>query len=270
MPELPEVQTVLNGFAEAIQGKSINALECYYPGTVVLDPQIGADVWPAQMIGYQRRGKYMLVHLSGGHSLIIHLRMTGKLVFAASSDEALLHERARFYLAGNEVVHFIDPRTFGKIVLCRTDNLDKYMPRLGLEPLEKEFNAKSLQAALANKKAPIKTVLLDQRVIAGLGNIYVCEILYHAGIMPDVPAGKLLLPGIKLIVKHTISVLNQAIMMGGTSVSDFRRIDDKSGEFQNFLAVYQKERCPKGHEVMRVKMAGRGSFYCPVCQNKQS
>ena len=254
MPELPEVQTVLNGFAEAIQGKSINALECYYPGTVVLDPQIGADVWPAQMIGYQRRGKYMLVHLSGGHSLIIHLRMTGKLVFAASSDEALLHERARFYLAGNEVVHFIDPRTFGKIVLCRTDNLDKYMPRLGLEPL----------------KAPIKTVLLDQRVIAGLGNIYVCEILYHAGIMPDVPAGKLLLPGIKLIVKHTISVLNQAIMMGGTSVSDFRRIDDKSGEFQNFLAVYQKERCPKGHEVMRVKMAGRGSFYCPVCQNKQS
>ncbi|MDD2229706.1 MAG: bifunctional DNA-formamidopyrimidine glycosylase/DNA-(apurinic or apyrimidinic site) lyase [Candidatus Cloacimonetes bacterium] len=266
MPELPEVQTVLDGFVAAISGKDIVALECFYPGTVIIDPSIDDNVFPVKMISAKRRGKYMIINLSNEHSLVIHLRMTGKLVFASQATEPLKHERARFTLGNGEFVHFIDPRTFGKIILCATDNLHLYLPQLGMEPLEKGFSPSALKAAIKGKKAPIKTVLLDQRIIAGLGNIYVCEILYRAGILPSVPAGKLKAKDIASIVQETVIVLSEAIQMGGTSISDFRRIDDKSGEFQHFLKVYQKTSCPKGHKIERVAMAGRGTFYCPVCQ----
>ncbi|GAB1467863.1 bifunctional DNA-formamidopyrimidine glycosylase/DNA-(apurinic or apyrimidinic site) lyase [Candidatus Cloacimonadota bacterium] len=266
MPELPEVQTVLNGFVSAIEAKDIVSLECYYPGTVRTDPSVEDNVFPAKLLNAVRRGKYMIINLSNEHSLIIHLRMTGKLVFSSLADEPLLHERARFTLGNGEVVHFIDPRTFGKIILCPTDNLHHYMPLLGMEPLDSGFTPAALSAALKGKKAPIKTALLDQRIIAGLGNIYVCEILYRAGILPSVPAGKVNAKDIAKIVHETIIVLSEAIQMGGTSISDFRRIDDKSGEFQHFLRVYQKANCPKGHKIERVAMAGRGTFFCPICQ----
>lgn len=266
MPELPEVHTVLNGFAAAIKEKQIMGLECFYPGTVVLDPELKDRAFPTRMLSYARLGKYMHVHLESGCSLIIHLRMTGKLVFADSAEEPLLHERARFTLSGGEVVHFIDPRTFGKIIMCNTDNLQRFMPQLGMEPLDSCFTAVNLMEAIKGKKAPIKSVLLDQRVVAGLGNIYVCELLYRAGILPSVPAGTLKPKAVARIVKETVAVLSEAIEMGGTSISDFRRIDDKSGEFQNFLQVYQKEQCPKGHKVERSVIAGRGTFYCPICQ----
>ncbi len=266
MPELPEVQTVLNGFAEAIQDKTITGLECYYPGTVICHADASDRAFPAKMTGYKRLGKYMQVHLDSGYSLIIHLRMTGKLVAANAGDEPLVHERARFSLKGGEVVHFIDPRTFGKIVVCPTPSLGNHMPQLGMEPLDKDFTAKRLGEVLAKKKAPIKTVLLDQRVIAGLGNIYVCEVLYRTGILPQTPASQISVIKVASIVKETVAVLEEAIKMGGTSISDFRRIDDKSGEFQHFLQVYQKDLCPKGHQVQRSVMGGRGTFFCSVCQ----
>ncbi|PKN72694.1 MAG: bifunctional DNA-formamidopyrimidine glycosylase/DNA-(apurinic or apyrimidinic site) lyase [Candidatus Cloacimonetes bacterium HGW-Cloacimonetes-3] len=266
MPELPEVQTVLDGFVKAIGGTSIEGLECYYPGTVIFDADLPDTAFPAKMTTHKRLGKYMHVHLDSGCSLIIHLRMTGKLVFAPNAEEPLPHERARFTLAGGEVVHFIDPRTFGKIILCKTDNLHSYMPVLGMEPLDSCFTPANLLDAIKGKKAPIKTVLLDQKIVAGLGNIYVCEVLYRAGIMPSTPAGKLKSEAVARIVKETVAVLSAAIEMGGTSISDFRRIDDKSGEFQHFLQVYQKEQCPKGHNVERSVIAGRGTFFCPVCQ----
>ncbi len=266
MPELPEVQTVLEGFATTIKDRTISGLECFYPGTVTWYGDAEEKAFPAKMTGYKRLGKYMLVHLDSGYSLIIHLRMTGKLVAAPKADEPLLHERARFSLRGGEVVHFIDPRTFGKIIVCVSDNVREHMPELGMEPLDKDFTAKRLGEVLAKKKAPIKTVLLDQRVIAGLGNIYVCEVLYRTGILPDTPAHELNAKKVEEIVKETVAVLEEAIKMGGTSISDFRRIDDKSGEFQHFLQVYQKEQCPKGHVVQRSVKGGRGTFYCPICQ----
>lgn len=266
MPELPEVQTVLEGFVKAISGKTIESLDCYYPGTVILDPALGNDPFPAKLQSAVRRGKYMIFNLDTGSSLIIHLRMTGKLVFSAQTVEPLKHERARISLAEGELVHFIDIRTFGKIILCPREHVESFLPHLGLEPLEKEFTAASLTKLIKHKKAPIKTVLLDQSIVAGLGNIYVCEILYRAGINPAIPAGNLNQKAIKQIVMHTVQVLSEAIAVGGTSVSDYRRIDDKSGEFQNFLQVYQKSSCPLGHKVERIVQGGRSSFYCPVCQ----
>lgn len=266
MPELPEVQTVLDGFTEAIKDKYILDLECYYPGTVIHDPEQQDEPFPAKMISTRRRGKYMIVELDNGSSFIIHLRMTGKLVFSTLATEPLPHERARFILEGDELVHFIDIRTFGKIIHCTSTNVSSYLPNLGLEPLEQEFSYATLAAKLKSKKAPIKTVLLDQSIIAGLGNIYVCEILYRTGILPTTPAESLNPKSIKNIVKECVTVLNQAIQMGGTSISDFRRIDDKTGEFQRFLQVYQKAECPLGHKTKRIVQGGRSSFYCPICQ----
>jgi len=267
MPELPEVQTVLEGFIEAVGSTRITALDCYYPGTVILDPELESSVFPAQIQGHRRLGKYMTISLKGGHSLVVHLRMTGKLVYNPSPDEPLKHERARFSLENGAVVHFIDIRTFGKIILCKSSNLERYLPNLGAEPLEPCYTAAYLQKQLSSRKAPIKNALLDQSVVAGLGNIYVCELLYRAKIHPETPSNQVNLRSLQRIVKETRQVLAEAIAVGGTSVSDFRSIDDKTGSFQNCLRVYQKTECPRGHKIANVKLAGRSSFYCPVCQH---
>lgn len=266
MPELPEVQTVLEGFIEAVGKTPIKALDCFYPGTVILDPELGEDVFPSAIKAHRRLGKFMTIALESGYSLIIHLRMTGKLVYNPSPEEPLKHERARLELDGGAAVHFIDIRTFGKITLCKSSNLQNFMPQLGVEPLEAHYTASYLKEVLAGRKAPIKNALLDQSVVAGLGNIYVCELLYRAKIQPETPANLLNLADLRKIVKESKQVLAEAIAVGGTSVSDFRSIDDKTGAFQNFLRVYQKQECPRGHKIANVRLAGRSSFYCPVCQ----
>lgn len=266
MPELPEVQTVLEGLQSVLKDRILTGVECYYPGTVIESAAISGCPFPARIGEFKRRGKYLLLHLESASSLIIHLRMTGKLVYEPNPEEPHKHERARITLQGGDAVRFIDPRTFGKIILTPSNSLAQYLPDLGPEPLGTEFTPQYLHKALQRKSMPIKNALLDQRIVAGLGNIYVCEILYRSGIRPDLPAGKISLTRLKLIVRHTREVLNESLAAGGTSVSDYRRIDDKSGEFQNFLRVYQKDTCPLGHSISNIRLGGRSSFYCPVCQ----
>jgi len=267
MPELPEVQTVLDGLQSVLDQRVILGVECYYPGTVILDPDLDYEVFPTKVNKAVRRGKYMLLHLDKDASLIVHLRMTGKLVYEASALEPHKHERARISLLGGDVIRFIDPRTFGKITLLKSDNLARFMPNLGPEPLSEDFNPEYLQSVLAERNAPVKNLLLDQRLIAGLGNIYVCELLYRAKVLPDRAGKSINAREAKSIVKHTKEVLKEALAVGGTSISDYRRIDDKTGEFQNFLKVYQKKECPKGHTMKNKRLGGRSSFYCPQCQN---
>lgn len=266
MPELPEVQTVLDGVAKVLKGARINGLECFYPGTVIYDPEAQQPVFPATLTGHERRGKYMILRLSGGNSLIIHLRMTGKLVSQANGADTQTHERACILLSGQAKLSFIDIRTFGKIIVCRSKNIAKFMPELGIEPLSAEFTPSLLRGLLKGRKAPIKNALLDQSLIAGLGNIYACEILYRARVRPDAPSGSLSLAKLTRIVAQTKEVLTAAIANNGTSISDYRRVDDKTGQFQNFLQVYQKTTCPRGHAVQKIRQGGRGTFYCPVCQ----
>ena len=203
MPELPEVQTVLNGVAKELEGKEIRGLDCFYPGTVVRDPELPEDPFPLKFRGHERRGKYMILHLSGGVSVIIHLRMTGKLVTERAMESESVHERACFMLSGHEKLHFIDIRTFGKITLCRSENLSKFMPGLGIEPLSDEFDGACLKNMLKGRKTPIKNILMDQSKIAGLGNIYACEILYRAGLDPETPSGMLSLPKLKKLALET-------------------------------------------------------------------
>lgn len=266
MPELPEVQTVLDGLSSVLQDRIITGLECYYPGTVIFDPDLGSDPFPCKLSNAVRRGKYMLLNMDNGITMIVHLRMTGKLIYDPSALEPHKHERARILLMGNDAIRFIDPRTFGKISLLKSVNLSKFMPILGPEPLSTDFNTNYLQKVLAGRNAPIKNLLLDQSLVAGLGNIYVCELLYRAKVQPQ-RQGKSISPKeAKLIVKHGKAVLQEALQVGGTSISDYRRIDDKSGEFQNFLQAYQKPTCPKGHKMHNIRLGGRSSFYCPLCQ----
>jgi len=266
MPELPEVEIVLRGLKKLIQDKPICQLDSLYNGTVIYDKDVNQPVFPALVETFERRGKYIILHLETKNALIIHLRMTGKLIYTEEDYEEAKHVRALLSLTGCARVIFNDIRTFGKIIVSPESKIEQYLPKLGPEPLSREFTHLCLKAPLQKKTAPIKNVLLDQSVIAGLGNIYVCEILYRAGIAPQTPSNRISSAQLKSIVKHTKEVLTEAIAKNGTSVSDFRQIDDKAGEFQNFLQVYQKDSCPLGHEIKRIKQAGRSSFYCPVCQ----
>jgi len=266
MPELPEVETVLRGLRKQIHDMPICNLESLYKGTVIYDKDINKPVFPAKVDVFERRGKYIILHLESDNALIIHLRMTGKLIYTEDYHEEAKHIRALLSLSGCARVVFNDIRTFGKIIVAPISKIDDYLPNLGPEPLSREFTYLCLQKAFIKKTAPIKNALLDQTVIAGLGNIYVCEILYRAGIAPETHSNLLSTAQLKSIVKHTKEVLTEAIAKNGTSVSDFRQIDDKTGEFQNFLQVYQKETCPVGHKISRIKQAGRSTFYCPVCQ----
>ena len=266
MPELPEVQTVLDGFVSTLKHRKISNVECYYPGTVIHSQMWQEAAFPASLGNAFRVGKYMIIKLDNGYCIIIHLRMTGKLVYAEHPKDPHRHERARICLEDGTAFHFIDPRTFGKIVLCSVTELPEYLPKLGLEPFSKDFTARRLSALLQRRGIPIKNALLDQSVIAGLGNIYVCELLFRARIHPHKPANTLSSQELTRIVRHTRELLSEAIVKGGTSISDFRRIDDKTGEFQNFLRVYQKSECPLGHSIKRIKTGGRSTYFCPVCQ----
>ncbi|MGI6198908.1 MAG: DNA-formamidopyrimidine glycosylase [Candidatus Cloacimonadaceae bacterium] len=266
MPELPEVQTVLGGVIQKLGSKQITGLECYYPGTVInrLSPQ--DQPFPAKLRQGYRRGKYMILELTSGFALIIHLRMTGKLVWDKDDGEPKAHERAAILVSGGNRLRFIDIRTFGKITLLPGNQVHEALPNLGAEPLQQGFGAAYLSARLAKSKRPIKTALLDQSIVAGLGNIYVCEILYEAGVNPFKLCNQLNEEDFAKIAAATKLILAQALMHNGTSISDFRRVDDKAGSFQNFLKVYQKEHCPQGHEVQKIKQAGRSTYLCPVCQ----
>jgi len=267
MPELPEVQTVLNGLSDALRNLSITAVICHYEGSVVIDPEVKESPFPSRIKHFRRRGKYILMEMDSGFTLIIHLRMTGKLVVSTDSATEMKHIRASIILQDGGYVFFNDPRTFGKIWLCRNDNVPLYLPKLGVEPLEDGFDAAYLSNLTQRRKTPVKNFLLDQKVVAGLGNIYVSEILFRAGINPERPANSLNQDEINRIVRETKQVLKEAIALNGTSISDFRRIDDKTGEFQNYLRIYQKSHCPEGHLVNRIRQAGRSSFYCPHCQH---
>jgi len=264
MPELPEVQTVINGLNQKVLGKKIKEIKELRKDTVLwhlLNMELG------EINTIDRRGKYILIQTSKEYKLVIHLRMTGKLIFEVDLKKTSNHARAEIIFTDKTKLIFDDVRTFGKIEIMKKQANVPAIQNLGVEPLSDEFDAKYLKDRIRNRKAPIKNVLLDQSVIAGLGNIYVAEILYRVKIHPAVQANMIKISSLKRIVAETKSVLRDAIKHNGTTISDYRSIEDKTGEFQNFLKVYGKKSCPKGHVVERIKQAGRSTFFCNTCQN---
>jgi len=264
MPELPEVETICRELENKIINNTIIRFEELRDKTFLNPDQL--DIC-SKITSVKRIAKMIVIDLENQNRIAVHLRMTGKLIYPAVDKDVNKHTRAVFYLKNKKIMLFDDIRTFGKInLLKQSDDLRK-IQNFGIDPFSLDFNSEFLINKTKKKTEPIKNLLLDQTVIAGLGNIYVQEILFNTGISPLRKSNEISKTEWDNIVSSTKSILLKAIECNGTTISDFRRVDDKKGEFQNFLKVYGKKNCPVcSNELTLIKQAGRSTRYCPVCQ----
>ncbi|MEJ7933070.1 bifunctional DNA-formamidopyrimidine glycosylase/DNA-(apurinic or apyrimidinic site) lyase [Sphingobium sp. AN558] len=270
MPELPEVETTVAGLRAVLQGAVLTRIE---PRRADLRFPIPVDLRQrltgARVTGLSRRAKYGLIDTERGDTMIFHLGMSGRWridpVEIGTHDHLLIETDAGHMLALN------DPRRFGSLDLVRSDAWQSYAPftRMGPEPLGPDFSAAVLAAALDGKATSIKAALLDQRIVAGLGNIYVCEALNMARIAPTRAAGRIGAARLKALVEAIRSVLAAAIMAGGSTLRDYARPDGELGYFSKQWRVYGREglACPCGGTIRRRVDGGRSTFYCPTCQH---
>ncbi|MDA3862724.1 MAG: bifunctional DNA-formamidopyrimidine glycosylase/DNA-(apurinic or apyrimidinic site) lyase [Deltaproteobacteria bacterium] len=265
MPELPEVQTIINELSPIIIGKNLVKIEEFRENTLINQQKIS---YLGQINTIFRRGKYIIITTDQKLQIIIHLRMTGKLIYTENLTSSSSHMRAHLIFSDHSKLIFDDVRTFGQITIAPLNQQIKSLDILGAEPFSNDFSTEYLWQKFRKRKAPIKNILLNQTIIAGLGNIYVNEILFACQIHPAVPTNSLNKKQIGAIISNTIKILKKAIKYNGTTISDYKRVDNKSGKFQNFLKIYQKTECPKcGNPVSRIKQAGRSTFFCYSCQN---
>jgi len=283
MPELPEVETVRNGLLPAMEGAVITRADVNRPDLRWPFPERMAERLNGQrVLALRRRSKYILCDLSSGETLLIHLGMSGRMtvsgdplgVFVYDHPIPAKHDHVVFYMDNGARVTFNDPRRFGAMDLLPTDGAEshKLLAGLGPEPLGNGFSEPYLAARLKGRNTPIKSALLDQRIVSGLGNIYVCEALFRAEINPTRRAGQISATRAASLVPIIREVLSEAIAAGGSSLKDFRQADGELGYFQHSFDVYGREGepCRKSgcaDVVERITQAGRSSFFCPTCQN---
>jgi len=273
VPELPEVETVRRRLEPALVGRRFERVE-------ILDPRLTRPEEPAEVAAelegervaaLERRGKYLVVRFESGRVLLIHLRMTGSLQHAPTGRlEPDPHRRAVVRLDNGSDVAYRDVRRFGTWLLVEPGALDPYLAeRLGGEPLERDFTAKFLAARLETRKAPIKAALLDQRTLAGLGNIYVDEALWRARIHPLTPARELARDRMPALRRGIKQALEAGIARQGATLRDYRQPDGARGRMQHEFKVYGRagEPCNRcGTPIDKIRVAGRGTYYCPSCQ----
>src|SRR3954469_11029894 len=291
MPELPEVETVRRGLAPVMEGARFEKVEARRGDLRWPLPKDFVKRLQGQTVsGLGRRGKYLLADLSSGDVLLMHLGMSGSFRVLRSGDERatakyhhekpklLAHDHVVFHMSNGAVVTFNDPRRFGSMKIVPREKLDAepLLRAMGPEPLGNEFAAAMLARAFTRKKTSLKAALLDQRVVAGLGNIYVCEALHRAHLSPKRRASTIATRAgepkehAKKLVEGIRDVLNDAIKAGGSSLRDHRRTDGEIGLFQHNFRVYDREGkpCPRsdGGTIKRIVQTGRSTFFCPVCQ----
>ena len=287
MPELPEVETVCRQLDPELGGRKIERLE-------VLDARWCRPAPPAEMEaavggstirGLGRRGKYLLLALDGERTLVMHLRMTGNLVlvegeskldpsagrrlYEAERSTSERHLRARFSLDGRREVWFTDPRRFGEAFLIDDAGLDERFARLGVEPLSEDFTPEALGAMVAGRTVPLKSFLLDQSGVAGVGNIYADEALFRARLHPLSPAGSMKPEHQEALRDGVIAALEAGIDGGGASIDDYRDGRGEKGTMQDEFLVHTREgeECPRGDgTIVRIVVSGRSTYYCPSCQ----
>jgi formamidopyrimidine-DNA glycosylase len=277
MPELPEVETVARGLAAAVEGKRLLHVEARRADLrFPLPPDLSARLDGHRLERIDRRAKYMLLHFDGGTVAILHLGMSGRLLIMNGTDvETPLgpHDHVIFDFEGGTQVRFNDVRRFGMLDLASEETLGAHphLRELGPEPLGNEFNGPALAAALKGRRTPIKAALLDQRTVAGLGNIYVCEALFRAGISPKRSAATVQGKRAEALAAAVKSVLTEAIASGGSSLRDYVQPSGELGYFQHQWAVYGREgeACPgcdcdiaKTGGIRRIVQSGRSTFYC--------
>lgn len=282
MPELPEVETVRRGLEPVLEGCVIAKAQVNRPDLRWPFPDRMAERLTGQTVtALRRRSKYLLADLSSGETLIVHLGMSGRMLISGAQigqyyQEHVAPEKHDHVVLTTDQgarVTFNDPRRFGAMDLWPTDQLETHwlLDRIGPEPLGNAFHEDYLVQAFAGRNTPVKSALLDQRIVAGLGNIYVCEALYRAKISPLRKAGRIARPRVRALVPVIREVLSDAIEAGGSSLRDFRQADGELGYFQHTFRVYDREgaSCPSeacGSLIKRVVQSGRSSFYCPTCQ----
>jgi formamidopyrimidine-DNA glycosylase len=278
MPELPEVETVRRGLEPKLVGARIVKLQQHRPDLrVPLPERFAQRVVGHKIVALDRRAKYIIARLDDGSAWLMHLGMSGRMMLLSHNEAATLpldrHDHVVFDTDKGWQVRFRDPRRFG-LMLLMTDGeaqVHKLLKGLGPEPLDRAFTGKVLAAALKGKRTSIKAALLDQRVVAGIGNIYACEALFMAGISPKRLAMKVQGERAGTLVAAIKKVLNQAIKAGGSSLRDHRQPDGELGYFQKRFAVYDREGkpCVNGCKdtVKRFTQAGRSTFWCPRCQH---
>jgi formamidopyrimidine-DNA glycosylase len=268
MPELPEVETTVRGLARVLQGQRISSVQERRPDLRRALPQdLGQRLTGARVTGLGRRAKYGLVDTDRGDTLVFHLGMSG--YWRVDPHELLKHDHFVMDTEAGRRVVLNDARRFGSLDLVETAELGDWPPFKALGPEPFGLDARELQRRLAGRSAAIKLLLLDQRIVAGLGNIYVCEALYRAGIHPRRAGGSISLDRLKRLVPAIHDVLAEAIEAGGSTLKDFVSPDGELGYFSKAFAVYDREGqpCGRGGTVKRIVQGGRSTFYCPQCQH---
>ncbi len=275
MPELPEVETVMRGLNARLTGRVIasavlNRPDLRWP----IPPTLPATLTGARVLGFRRRGKFMLMRLDRGISVLIHLGMSGRMLIDAPF---MRHEHLTLETTDGGRVGFVDPRRFGALDLVATEAEDNHrlLIHMGPEPLGNGFSAPVLLAALAGKATPIKSALLDQRIVAGIGNIYASEALFRARISPRRIAGALGARRVERLVPAIRETLSEAIAAGGSSLRDYVQPSGELGYFQHAWKVYGRggeacERCPGQPACLGIRtmvQIGRSSYYCPQTQS---
>jgi formamidopyrimidine-DNA glycosylase len=268
MPELPEVETTVRGLARVLEGRRIARVEARRADLRYAFPQdLGQRLTGARVTGLGRRAKYGLIHTDRSDTMIFHLGMSGSWRI----DHASLEKHDHLLLETDEGKRLAlnDPRRFGSVDLMPTEELDDWPPFKALGPEPFELDVRDLQKRLRGRSAAIKLLLSDQRIVAGLGNIYVCEALYRAGIHPKRSGGSVSLERLKRLVRAVQEVLTEAIEAGGSTLKDFASPDGELGYFSKSFAVYDREgqQCGCGGTVKRIVQGGRSTFYCPKCQH---
>jgi formamidopyrimidine-DNA glycosylase len=290
MPELPEVETIMRGIAPVLTGRRIESVEARRPDLRwPLPPRFVERLEGATVLGLRRRSKYILSELDTGETWLAHLGMSGRFSIKARTDAqfpkqigdfAHAHPGSRDGKHDHIIVEtrknrliYTDARRFGAMDLCLTDALDKHkwLSNLGPEPFGNGFNAMYLFQRIKGRKAPIKTLLLDQKVVAGLGNIYVCEALWRAGINPRLAGGDMRDDRISALIREIRKVLAEAINAGGSSLRDHRQATGEHGYFQHAFKVYGRfgKKCRRpgcAGLIDKTTQSGRSTFFCPNCQ----
>ncbi|GHA46935.1 formamidopyrimidine-DNA glycosylase [Amylibacter ulvae] len=288
MPELPEVETVRRGLEPTMVGRVIARADIRRPNLRWAFPEnMAVRLTGKRVERLRRRSKYILCDLDSGETLLIHLGMSGRMTIAPLDGAAgdilgdfhhlhptpAKHDHVVLDMDDGTRITFNDARRFGAMDLLDTKTAEnhKLLASIGPEPLGNHFDGDYLAARLKSKNTPIKTALLDQNIVAGLGNIYVCETLWRTGIAPTRKAGTLSKKRVASLVPAIRDVLTEAIAAGGSSLQDHRQTNGELGYFQHSFAVYGREgeRCRNdgcGHNIKRIVQSGRSSFYCPSCQ----
>ena len=274
MPELPEVETIRRGLAELITGRRIEAVDIHLPRMVKLSSPADfiAMITGRTIRSVDRRGKYLLIWLDSDMVLVVHLRMTGRLYYMSSSEPAGDYARIVFYLNHGDQLVFSDTRTLGTIDIMHANELNQIhgLATMGPEPLSPEFTTDYLAKALIRSSAKVKSLLLNQQIIGGLGNIYVDESLALAGIHPERTGKSLSENEINRLFMAINLVITDALSHQGTTFRDYRDGYGKEGGHQNYLRVYGRkgEICQTcGQNIIRIEVGGRGTHFCPGCQH---